>query len=320
MISLVVAVSFGAALGRVRRGRLFAAHARGRRRRPRSSSGWPWPWRSGGDPDRVADGHGGRLDRGDDRLDRRDAARSMLARRAACSRICTAAAIAGSFVGGVAAGPAAGLLGAPGLIGLEAVAVRRGSAPDRATGAVAASVRAGHPRHGPTRPVVADVRAGFDEVRTSPLLRLVAVAYVLFAVLLFSVSFPFLTAAGATFPDPAELAGTLGLINADRDRQLVPRVAAARRSVLSPVRDRCRGRCCCRSSYLGGFGVWVVSFSFATAAAVSIVRADHPARALERGVERVLQRRPGVAARPGPRVQGRRARADSASSCPASCC
>ena len=58
-----------------------------------------------------------------------------------------------------------------------------------------------------------DLRAGFDYVRTSPLLRLIAYASVLFSVLFFSVAFPFNKVVTASFSDEAGVAGFLGLFN-----------------------------------------------------------------------------------------------------------
>ena len=120
------------------------------------------------------------------------------------------------------------------------------------------------------RSVAADLRSGFDEVRASPLLRLVAVAYVLFAVLLFSVSFPFLRAARVTFPDEADLASALGLIAAVVTatsfvvsllvaNRFYRRFGVAAAALVLPV------------VYLVGFSVWIVQFTFVTAAAVTIV-------------------------------------------------
>src|SRR6185436_14920840 len=60
------------------------------------------------------------------------------------------------------------------------------------------------------RSVVADVRAGFDVVVASPLLKRIAIAYVLLSVLLFSVQYPFLISASQTFESDAELATAAG--------------------------------------------------------------------------------------------------------------
>ena len=72
-------------------------------------------------------------------------------------------------------------------------------------------------RHGrpATTSVLAQLRAGFDDVRRSPLLRLVAVAYVLFSILMFSVQFPYQTAIADAFgDDDAALATFVGLVQA----------------------------------------------------------------------------------------------------------
>ncbi len=184
--------------------------------------------------------------------------------------VCTAAAIAGYFAGSLLAGPIAGWFGAAALIGIEgllfaAAAVVIPRLARRDVGARWIPQRTARPS------IVADVRVGFDEVRRSPLLRLVAAAYILLAILLFSVSFPYLRAARAAYPDEAELARILGIIAAAitgisfvvslalADR-FYRRFGIAAAALLLPV------------VYLGGFGLWVVSFSFATAAAFTIVQ------------------------------------------------
>lgn len=58
-----------------------------------------------------------------------------------------------------------------------------------------------------------DVRAGFDYVRASPLMQLIASASVLFSVLFFSIAFPFSKVVTASFADEAGVAGFLGLFN-----------------------------------------------------------------------------------------------------------
>ena len=180
--------------------------------------------------------------------------------------VCTAAAIAGYLVGSLLAGPIAGAIGAAALIGIQgllfaaaAVVIVRLS--QRHVGARWIPQRTARPS------IVADVRVGFDEVRRSPLLRLVAVAYVLLAILLF----PYLRAARAAYPDEAELARILGIIAATitgisfvvslaiADR-FYRRFGIAAAALLLPI------------VYLGGFGLWIVSFSFATAAAFTIVQ------------------------------------------------
>src|SRR3954468_10742214 len=184
--------------------------------------------------------------------------------------ICTAAAIAGYLVGSLLAGPIAGAVGAAPLVGTEGVLFAAAAV---VIGRLASSHTAGRwlPQRTARRSIVADVRVGFDEVRGSPLLRLVAVAYVLLAILLFSVSFPYLRAARAAYPDEAELARILGIIAATitgisfvvslglADR-FYRRFGIAGAALLLPA------------VYLGGLAVWIVSFTFATAAAFTIVQ------------------------------------------------
>ncbi len=64
---------------------------------------------------------------------------------------------------------------------------------------------------GPRTKLREDVQRGFQYVRGSSLWRWMSVAVVLFAVLYFSIAFPFSKAATATFPDTDALAGFLGL-------------------------------------------------------------------------------------------------------------
>ncbi|MEO5887861.1 MAG: HEAT repeat domain-containing protein [Anaerolineales bacterium] len=58
-----------------------------------------------------------------------------------------------------------------------------------------------------------DLRAGFDFVRVSPLMRLIAYSSVLFSVLFFALAFPFNKVVTASFSDEAGVAGFLGLFN-----------------------------------------------------------------------------------------------------------
>lgn len=184
--------------------------------------------------------------------------------------LCTAAAIVGYLVGSLLSGPLAAVIGASGLIGVEGLLFG-------AAAAVIARLARAHVgtrwvlQRTARRSIVADVRVGFDGVRRSPLLRLVAAAYILLAILLFSVSFPYLRAAKAAYPNEAELARVLGAIAAlitaisfvvslgFADR-FYRRFGIAAAALLLPL------------VYLVGFGVWTVSFSFMTAAAFTIVQ------------------------------------------------
>ncbi len=113
--------------------------------------------------------------------------------------LCTAAAIAGSFVGTLSSGPIARAVGTETLIVLEAAALAMVGLVVVSRGGPTTTVRRAAPSD---RSLVDDLRAGFDEAVRSPLMRLVAVAYVLLAILMFSVTYPFLLVASDTFrPD-----------------------------------------------------------------------------------------------------------------------
>ena len=176
----------------------------------------------------------------------------------------TGAAIVGSFVGTLGAGPMAALLGVENLVVLEAgllavAALLIGRIPVRRP-AVAAR---------PARPtsVVQQVRVGFDFVRGSPLMSLVATAYVLLSILMFSVSYPFLLAASAAFDDDVVVATVLGALSAGitATSLLVSVVVAPRIYARFGVTA---GALLLPLVYVAGFGLWLVHFSFATAAIV----------------------------------------------------
>ncbi|HEV8229156.1 MAG TPA: HEAT repeat domain-containing protein, partial [Candidatus Limnocylindria bacterium] len=114
--------------------------------------------------------------------------------------------IFGGVVGGFATRPLAGLLGAENLLAVWsgalvlAFAVARSLLAHRVT-----------PRSGAPSSLTLDIQAGFRYVRSSPLWRAVSAATVLFAVLYFSIAFPFSKAATAAYPDADELAGFFGI-------------------------------------------------------------------------------------------------------------
>ena len=96
-------------------------------------------------------------------------------------------------------------------------------------------------------------------------MRLVAVAYVLLAILGFSVTYPFLLAASDTFNSEADLATFLGLLSAATTatsfvvslllaNRVYARFGVAGAALLLPI------------VYLGGFGLWLAAFSISTAA------------------------------------------------------
>jgi hypothetical protein len=124
--------------------------------------------------------------------------------------IFVSAGIFGAFAGNLITGPAARLLGIENLLVVYAVILLIGMALIHTIGrdffrsAVKGRLQAN---------LVADIRAGYDFVRRSRLLQLLAVSAVLFSVLFFSVTFPFGKAASAANPTEAEIAGFLGLFN-----------------------------------------------------------------------------------------------------------
>ena len=176
--------------------------------------------------------------------------------------LCTGAAIAGSFVGTLASGSVARAFGTETLIVLEAVLL---AVVGSLVVAVARTTTVRAPVRRRDRSVIADLGLGFDTVVRSPLMRLVAVAYVLLAILMFSVTYPFLLAASETFHSEADLANALGLLSAAVTatsfvvslvlaNRAYARFGVAGAALLLPL------------VYLGGFTLWLVAFSISTAA------------------------------------------------------
>lgn len=175
----------------------------------------------------------------------------------------TGAAIVGSFLGTLIAGPVSRVVGTEALVVMEAGLLVAG-----------ATLLTRMPRRAPVRrrpaapsSVLADLRAGFDFVARSPLMRLVAIAYVLLAILNFSVSYPLLTAASEMFATEAEIATALGLLSTA--------ITATSFVVSIVVANRVYARFGIASGaivlplvYLVGFGLWIVQFTFATAVIV----------------------------------------------------
>ena len=183
--------------------------------------------------------------------------------------LCTSAAIAGGFVGTLAAGPLTALIGAENLVLLVAGLIVLGAVFAARIGTRATRTRRGEARRPATTSVLAQLRAGFDDVRRSPLLRLVAVAYVLFSILMFSVQFPYQTAIADAFgDDDAALATFVGLVQAGVTaisfvvsivfaNRIFARFGVVAAALILPV------------VYVFGFGTWLITFTLATAVAVS---------------------------------------------------
>ena len=122
----------------------------------------------------------------------------------------TSAGILGSVLGNAITGMTARLLGTDNLLILYALLLGLALYLTR-------RITQGHFPKGSTRQqktdLWQDLRTGFDYVRSSSLMRLVAYASVLFSVLFFSVAFPFSKVVTASFPDEAGVAGFFGLFN-----------------------------------------------------------------------------------------------------------
>ena len=58
-----------------------------------------------------------------------------------------------------------------------------------------------------------DIRSGFDFVRSSAMLRLIATSSILFSILFFTITYPFSKVVTASFPNEADVAGFFGVFN-----------------------------------------------------------------------------------------------------------
>lgn len=175
----------------------------------------------------------------------------------------TSAAILGGFLGMLAAGPLAGLVGAANLVVIQAALIV--GAAILAAG-LADALRRGAPGGG-TMPFTAALAAGARATVASPLMRLVAIAYLLFAVLNFSISFPFYGAMSDAFASEAALASALGLFSAGVTAAsfLVSTLVAGRVYRVVGVTG---GAFSLPLVYAAGFATWLVQFSLSTAVAV----------------------------------------------------
>ena len=218
--------------------------------------------------------------------------------------LCTGAAIAGSFVGTLSSGPVARAFGTETLVVLEAIML---AIVGGLVVAVSRTTTVRVPPRQRDRSIVADLRLGFDTVVRSPLMRLVAIAYVLLAILGFSVTYPFLLAASETFTTEADLATALGVLSAAVTATSFVVSVVARQPGLCEVRRHRRGPAAAdrlpRRLRPVARGLLVLDRG-----ALPVHPAGHPARRLQRGLERLLQRRPARASSPGAGLQRRRAR------------
>ncbi len=178
--------------------------------------------------------------------------------------LATSAAIAGALVGTLLAGPLARLIATENLLVAAAAALVAAAA---LTGALLGRFGRSPRRTRRSLTPSAELRAGFEYTRRSPLMRLLAVSYLLFAVLYAAVQLPYLRALHGAYPDDVDLATTLGLVSAGVTvaafvvslgfaNRVFARFGVAAAALLLPL------------VYLGGFGLWLVVFSVPTAIAV----------------------------------------------------
>ncbi|CAN5729172.1 hypothetical protein BH23CHL8_BH23CHL8_04380 [soil metagenome] len=180
----------------------------------------------------------------------------------------TSAAISGSLAGFLGAIVVQRIVGAEQLILAEALLLMAAAGllsrlggrirPRQQPGAMSPSMRSA-------------LTAGGSYVARSPLMRLVALAYVLLAILMFSVTFPFMRAMGEAFPNEGELLTALALISAG--------VTAASFLIGTLLANRLYTRFGVASVALAlplvyalGFGLWLVRFTLTTAVVVRLAQ------------------------------------------------
>jgi HEAT repeat protein len=122
----------------------------------------------------------------------------------------TSAGILGSVLGNAVTGFIAKLLGTENLFFLYALLL---AASFYFTHLIAKSYFRKEKAFGHPANLLDDLRAGFDFVRISPLMRLIAYSSVLFSILFFTMTFPFNKVVTTSFPDEAGVAGFFGLFN-----------------------------------------------------------------------------------------------------------
>ena len=122
----------------------------------------------------------------------------------------TSAGILGSVLGNAVTGFIAKLLGTDNLLFLYALLL---GVSFYVTSLIAKSYFRKEKALGQPANLLDDLRAGFDFVRISPLMRLIAYSSVLFSILFFTMTFPFNKVVTTSFSDEAGVAGFFGLFN-----------------------------------------------------------------------------------------------------------
>ncbi len=171
------------------------------------------------------------------------------------------AAILGGVAGNFVTGPLAQAVGTENLLLLYAVLLLAGAVLTRQ---IARRFFRPAARRAAGASFLDEVRAGFDYVRGSPLLTLMAFSAVLFSILYFSISFPFSKAVSGAFPDEAAVAGFLGVfsgiataitfgVSLFAANRLYARIGVVNAVLLLPI------------TYLVGFVLFTANYSLATA-------------------------------------------------------
>jgi HEAT repeat protein len=122
----------------------------------------------------------------------------------------TSAGILGSVLGNSITGLVANILGTDNLIVLYAALL--GLAFFLTLG-ISRSYLKPEARSAKSQNLLKDLRVGYDFVRGSSLMRLIAYASIVFSILFFTIAFPFNKVVSASFPDEAQVAGFLGLFS-----------------------------------------------------------------------------------------------------------
>ena len=134
----------------------------------------------------------------------------MRARPSACSRLYASAGILGSVLGNSVTGLIAKVLGTENLLIFYAALLGLSFFLTRA---IAMKYFSPVKAAGERSSLLDDLRSGYDFVRGSSLMKLIAYASVLFSILFFAIAFPFNKVVTASFADEASVAGFLGLFS-----------------------------------------------------------------------------------------------------------
>jgi HEAT repeat protein len=180
----------------------------------------------------------------------------------------TSAGILGGVLGNLVTGALAKLIGTDNLLVLYAALLLLAAA--LARGIVRAFFKKDAAR-GARANWLAELRVGFDFVRASPLMRLIAFSSILFSILYFSVYIPFSRIVSTAYPNDADLAGFLGLFSGTITlltlvislfvaNRLYARIGVVNAVLLLPI------------TYCVGFALFAVNATFAIAVGIRLAQ------------------------------------------------